>query len=723
MDPVPWMEKLNDAQKEAVQATEGYVRVIAGAGSGKTRVLTYRLAYLVTVLGILPENILSVTFTNKAAGEMRRRIRDLLGENSAALVNTFHGFCVTILREEIHHLFYPNRFLILDVEDQKALLRELYGEMGISARDFSYSEILHEISSRKSNGLYVATVCDPAFQAGPPPSGGEVPDKRAAIFSGYLAKQRKLYALDFDDLIQFVLHLFLTVPEVLAKWQERIQYLQVDEFQDVSSRDYELACLLSGKYGNLFVVGDPDQTIYSWRGANIRYINEFDRELPNVRTIVLDRNYRSSPSILSVSNSLIRHNVNRIEKQLVPVRQSVFRVLHHHARTAKEEGWWIARKILSLREQFGLEFSDFAVLYRANYVSRVIEEAFVRNKVPYTLYNGTEFYSRAEIKDCLSYLRLLAFHDDLSFLRVVNLPSRGIGKTRIAFLKEYAAKNGTTLFEAFRRNGSDRIFARTGASEFLDAIAEGERLVDHVPVSDLLDFLLKKTGYEAELLAGGDDDRKNNVAELKESIDDFEKDAGEPTTLADYLSRIALFTDLSRRERGDSVKLMTIHAAKGLEFPYVFVCAMNEGIFPSQRSRDRRDIEEERRIAYVAFTRAEDGLFLTDAEGINFDGSPRVPSRFLLNIDAELYDHDGRIDPALWNVTRQYEKVTDWDETPEAEAPEAIGVKSRVRHPVFGNGTVLGVSPDRRFFTVKFDAIPLPKNISSDFRGLTLAEE
>ena len=721
MDAFSWMEQLNDAQKEAVRATEGYVRVVAGAGSGKTRVLTYRLVYLVTALGILPENILSVTFTNKAAGEMRRRIRDLLGENSAALVNTFHGFCVTILREDIHRLCYPARFLILDTEDQKALLREIYEEMGLTSRDFSYAEILHEISARKSSGEYVGQVTEPEF-AGAVPSKDPA-DRISAIFANYLAKQRKLYALDFDDLIHFVLYLFHTVPDVLSKWQDRIQYLQVDEFQDVSSRDYELARLLSGKYGNLFVVGDPDQTIYTWRGANIDYINGFDKAFPDVRTILLDRNYRSCPSILSVSNSLIRHNVNRIEKELFPVRNSSFRVLHHHARTAKEEGWWIAGKILSLHEQFGVGFPDIAVLYRANYVSRSIEEAFVRNKVPYTLFNGTEFYSRAEIKDCLSYLRLLAFHDDLSFLRVVNLPSRGIGKTRIAFLKERAAESDISLFEAFKRNIGDRIFAKTGASGFLSAVLEGEKLVDHVPVSDLLDFMLKQTGYEAELLAGGDEDRKNNVAELKESIDDFEKDAGETTSLADYLNRIAMFTDLSRRERADSVKLMTIHAAKGLEFPYVFVCGLNEGIFPSQRSRDRRDIEEERRIAYVAFTRAGDGLFLTDSEGFNFDGSPRAPSRFLLNIDPKLFDHDGRIDPALWNITRMYERVADWDEMPQEESAGSITVKSRVRHEVFGEGTVLGVSPDHRFYTVKFDSIPLPKNIAADFRGLSPAKD
>lgn len=717
MDAIPWMEKLNDAQKEAVQATEGYVRVIAGAGSGKTRVLTYRLVYLVIRLGILPENILSVTFTNKAAGEMRRRIKDLLGENSAALVNTFHGFCVAILREDIHHLYYPNRFMVMDAEDQKAVLHEIYEEMKITSKDFTYNEILHDIAVRKIDEQYVGLVTAPQFQTAPLIK--DPADKRAVIFAKYLEKQRKLYGLDFDDLIQFVLYLFHTVPESLAKWQERIQYLQVDEFQDVSARDYELARLLSGKYRNLFVVGDPDQTIYSWRGASISYINEFDKAFPDVRTIILNQNYRSCPSILSVSNSLIRHNVYRIEKQLFPVKQSSFRVLHHHARTTKEEGWWIAKKILSLYDRFGLDFSDFAVLYRANYVSRMIEEAFVRNKIPYTLFNGTEFYSRAEIKDCLSYLRLLAFYDDLSFLRVVNLPSRGIGKTRIAFLKTFAAENNVSLFEAFERNIDNKIFARTGAGEFLATVSEARKLVDHVPVSELLDFMLKKTGYEAALLSGGDEDRKNNVSELKESIDDFEKDADEKTYLADYLNRITMFTDLSKRERGNSVKLMTIHAAKGLEFPYVFVCGLNEGIFPSQRSRDRRDIEEERRVAYVAFTRAGEGLFLTDSEGFNFDGSPRVPSRFLLNIDAELFDHDGRVDPALWKITRMYERVTDWDDVPPQEPVEAIGVKSRVRHEVFGEGTVIGVSPDHRFYTVKFDAMPLPKNISTDFQGLS----
>ena len=618
------LDGLNPEQVEAVTAPEGYVRVIAGAGTGKTRVLTHRLAYLIEELHIPADGVLSVTFTNKAAREMDYRIRRLLGENIKSRVATFHGFCNTILREDISHLFYPNTFTIMDEEDQKLLIREIYSELGLSSKDFSYKEVKTAISLFKKDSSYVKQVTSPTFHA----LKQTDPDNPVLqIIHLYLWKQRKNFFLDYDDLIQFTLYLFESRHDILEKWQERLLYVQVDEFQDVNASQYELAKLLSGKHGNLFVVGDPDQTIYEWRGANVRFFLDF----PADKTILLHRNYRSTSEILRTSNNLISHNRNRIENPLDALKQRGVSPIFFAADWEHSESDWIANQLIEQHKK--RPYSDCAILCRSLFLTRKIEESLVRKSVPYHIYNGTDFYKRQEIKDALCYLRLSDVNDDLAFLRVVNTPRRGMGKKRISVLKELASKDGISLFQALSSNINDRLFCQ--CSDFVSMILRmRQQASSGVTVSELLNCLLKESGYEAAIMHEGDQDRKNNLEELKHSIYNLEKEAEEPLPLHDYLSQIALYSERGENRDMDSVKIMTIHTAKGLEFPCVFVAGLNEGTLPNSHALRPEDIEQERRVAYVAFTRAEEELFLScdNPERFNFSGEKMELSRFVNEI-------------------------------------------------------------------------------------------
>ena len=490
---------LNRAQHEAVTATEGYVRVIAGAGSGKTRALSHRFAYLVNELGILPGNILCVTFTNKSANEMRQRIHALTGDNDTGYINTFHGFCVSVLQEDSHAVQYPKSFLVLDNSDIDAL-------------------------------------------------------------------------------------------------------------------QYELMEVLCGYHGNLFIVGDPDQTIYTWRGANVKYLLDFDKVFPNVQTIMMMENYRSTPEILAAANSLIAKNGHRIKKDLLPTKPSGEKVVCHFADTQEAEAQWMAGEMQRLHDR-GVPLRDMTVLYRAHYVTRAVEEALMHEKIPYTIYSGVQFFDRMEIKDALSYLRMIAYQDDLSFRRIANAPKRNLGKRRMAFLQETAEKEGTSLYVTLKNHLEDSVFSGTKAKQFVDLIERFSHSYQGRPISEVLSDILDKSGYEKALRTEGSQERLDDLAELKQSIYEYETSCGEESTMEHYLAHIALFSNGDVAEQGDKVKLMTVHAAKGLEFPYVFLCGMNEGIFPSRKVRTLPGMEEERRLAFVALTRAEKGLYLSEADG------------------------------------------------------------------------------------------------------------
>lgn len=704
------LQGLNGAQRQAVTSTEGFVRVIAGAGSGKTRALSHRFAYLVNELGILPGNILCVTFTNKSANEMRQRIHRLTGDNDTGYVNTFHGFCVSILQEDSHAVQYPKSFLVLDNGDIDSMLQLIYEERGLTLRDMTFSAARDMIEIRKlfkepeyyrdMITLPLDTLKEKYDQAS---GAGDI------IFYGYLYQEKKCFGLDYNDLIKFSLYIFEEHPDIRLKWQERLEYIMVDEFQDIDQLQYDLMTVLCGYHKNLFIVGDPDQTIYTWRGANVKYLLEFDQAFPGTKTILMMENYRSTPEILAAANSLIDKNAHRVKKALLPTLPSGSPVVCHLAGSQEAEAGWIAGQIQELHRQ-GVPYREMAVLYRAHYVTRAVEEVLLREKVPYAIYSGVQFFDRMEIKDALSYLRMIAYQDDLSFRRVVNTPKRNLGKRRMAFLQEAAEAQGCSLYQALEENVDGPLFQGTKAKQFLSLVKDFSQSYEGRPVSEVLSALLDASGYEAMLRTEGSQERLDNLAELKQSIYEYETTCGEEVTLPHYLNHVALFTNADTGEPGDQVKLMTVHAAKGLEFPYVFLCSMNEGIFPSRKVRTLPGMEEERRLAFVALTRAERGLYLSEADGRNFDGSPRYPSRFLLEIDPSLLSFTEPPEEGLLQEAQNFIRHSQ-SLLPEEEAP-ILPEGQRVRHFLFGEGTVLETDRDKGAYVIQFDGMATPRKIS-----------
>lgn len=704
------LQGLNGAQRQAVTSTEGFVRVIAGAGSGKTRALSHRFAYLVNELGILPGNILCVTFTNKSANEMRQRIHRLTGDNDTGYVNTFHGFCVSILQEDSHAVQYPKSFLVLDNGDIDSMLQLIYEERGLTLRDMTFSAARDMIEIRKlfkdpeyyrdMITLPLDTLKEKYDQAS---GAGDI------IFYGYLYQEKKCFGLDYNDLIKFSLYIFEEHPDIRLKWQERLEYIMVDEFQDIDQLQYDLMTVLCGYHKNLFIVGDPDQTIYTWRGANVKFLLEFDQAFPGTKTILMMENYRSTPEILAAANSLIDKNAHRVKKALLPTLPSGSPVVCHLAGSQEAEAGWIAGQIQELHRQ-GVPYREMAVLYRAHYVTRAVEEVLLREKVPYAIYSGVQFFDRMEIKDALSYLRMIAYQDDLSFRRVVNTPKRNLGKRRMAFLQEAAEAQGCSLYQALEENVDGPLFQGTKAKQFLSLIKDFSQSYEGRPVSEVLSALLDASGYEAMLRTEGSQERLDNLAELKQSIYEYETTCGEEVTLPHYLNHVALFTNADTGEPGDQVKLMTVHAAKGLEFPYVFLCSMNEGIFPSRKVRTLPGMEEERRLAFVALTRAERGLYLSEADGRNFDGSPRYPSRFLLEIDPSLLSFTEPPEEGLLQEAQNFIRHSQ-SLLPEEDAP-ILPEGQRVRHFLFGEGTVLETDRDKGAYVIQFDGMATPRKIS-----------
>ena len=705
------LQNLNDAQREAVTATEGFVRVIAGAGSGKTRALSHRFAFLVNELGILPGNILCVTFTNKSANEMRQRIHALTGDNDTGYINTFHGFCVSILQEDSYAVQYPKSFLVLDNSDIDAMLQIIYEERGLSLRDMTFSSARDMIEIRKlikepeyykdMITLSLDTLKEKYDRAA---TAGDI------IFYGYLYQEKKCFGLDYNDLIKFSLFIFAQNEEIKRKWQQRLEYIMIDEFQDIDALQYQLMEVLCGYHRNLFIVGDPDQTIYTWRGADVKFLLDFDKAFPNVKTILMMHNYRSTPEILAAANALIGKNRTRIKKDLLPTCARGAPVVCHFAQTQEEEAQWVAAQLARLHET-GVPYQDITVLYRAHFVTRAVEEVFLREKIPYTIYSGVQFFGRMEIKDALSYLRMIAYQDDLSFRRIANVPKRNLGKRRMAFLQDCAQRQNCSLYQALKDNLEDPIFKGTKAQQLISLIEAFSSGYEERPVSEVLSALLHESGYEKMLRTEGSQERLDNLAELKQSVYEYETTCGEESTLEHYLAHVALFTNSDVEERGDKVKLMTVHAAKGLEFPYVFLCGMNEGIFPSRKVRTLPGMEEERRLAFVALTRAEKGLYLSEADGRNFDGSPRYPSRFILDIGPGLLAFTQEPQESLIREARSAIASSE-QYLPEEDGADAFPVGQRVQHALFGAGTVLDVDLDKGAHVVQFDAMETPRRIS-----------
>ena len=705
------LDRLNRSQTEAVTATEGYIRVIAGAGSGKTRALSHRFAFLVNEIGILPGNILCVTFTNKSANEMRQRIHNLTGDNDTGYINTFHGFCVSVLQEESYAVQYPKSFLVLDNSDIDSMLKIIYEERGLTLRNMTFSSARDMIEIRK---LYkepeyyqdmITMSIDQIYE-----KYMQATETSEIIFYGYLYQEKKCFGLDYNDLIKFTLYIFENNEEIKQKWQKRLEYIMIDEFQDIDDLQYRLMCVLCGYHKNLFIVGDPDQTIYTWRGANVKYLLDFHRNFPDVQTIMMMENYRSTPEILRAANSLISKNLLRMKKNLIPTLPSGGSVLCCHGENQEKEALWMAEQIKILKEK-GVPYKDITILYRAHYLTRSIEQVFLKEEIPYTIYSGVQFFGRMEIKDALSYLRMIAYRDDLSFLRIANVPKRNLGERRMKFIQEYAGENSCSLYEALCRNLDQDIFKGTKAGEFVQLIESFAANYQDRPVSEILSAVLDLSGYEIMLRTEGNQERLDNLAELKQSVYEYETTCGEEAMLEQYLAHVALFSNSDAQPEHDKVKLMTVHTSKGLEFPYVFLCGMNEGIFPSRKTKTREGMEEERRLAFVAMTRAKKRLYLSEAKGRNLDGSPRYPSRFILDIDQNLLEYDRKPEEGLIKEAREYIELSSRCLLTD-EAPSHYPIGQKILHKIFGPGTIVDVDTEKSAYAILFDGMETPRTIS-----------
>ena len=707
------LQELNDAQREAVTTTEGFVRVIAGAGSGKTRALSHRFAWLVEELGILPGHILCVTFTNKSANEMRARIHSLTGDNDTGYVNTFHGFCVSVLQEDSHAVQYPKNFLVLDNGDIDDMLKRIYEERGLTLREMTFARARDLFENRKlfkEPDYYLDMIAMPL--SGLKEKYDRATNPEDILFYGYLYEEKKCFGLDYNDLILFTLHIFREHEDIRLKWQKRLEYIMIDEFQDIDGLQHRLMETLSGYHHNLFIVGDPDQTIYTWRGADVRFLLDFDKTFPGAATVMMTENYRSTPQILAVANSLIGRNGSRIKKDLLPTLPDGESVLCHFANDAEAEADWVTGEML-VRKGEGANWRDMAVLYRAHYVSRTLEEALIKENIPYVITSGVPFFSRMEIKDALCYLRMIVYQDDLSFRRVVNVPKRNLGNRRLRFLEEYAEEHKVSLYEALRSNLEDPLFKRTGAQGFVDLIgrfADAYHDAD-TPASEVLAKILDESGYEEMLRTEGAQERLDNLAELKQSVYEYENTCGEEAHLEDYLRHVALFTNAdAASDSADKVRLMTVHAAKGLEFPYVFLVGLNEGIFPSRKVHTAESMEEERRLAFVAITRARRRLYLSEAGGMGFEGIPRYPSRFLMEIDPALLEFTAQPDEQMLRMARDFIERDRRSFLPPSE--ELFQKGERVVHGVFGPGVIEEVDTDDKCYLIQFDRLDTPRRIT-----------
>ena len=707
---------LNDEQNEAVTTTEGFVRVIAGAGSGKTRALTQRFAYLVNEIGILPSNILCVTFTIKAASEMRARIRKLTGDNDTGYISTFHGFCVSVLQEDSHAVSYPKSFMVLDNADINAMLQIIYDERGLTLRQMTFGDARDMIEIQKlfKRPHYYEDLIDLSLDA-LHKKYIEAETPVDIIFYGYLYQQKKCFALDYNDLLKFVLHIFQTNDEIRQKWQEKLEYIMIDEFQDIDFIQYELMKVLCAYHKNLFVVGDPDQTIYTWRGADIKYLLEFDSAFPGTKTIIMNKNYRSTPEILACADSLICKNHKRISKDLIAARTPVpgtGKPVYCHSKSAEDEASFIAKKIGNLLKE-GVQAGDIAVLFRAHYISRTIEEIFQKEKISYTLFSGLPFFERMEIKDSLCYLRMVAYKDDLSFLRVVNTPRRNVGEKRIAALKEYVEKNGGTLYSALKACCDDEIFKSTKARDFITLVEKYSMCCDTMQVSELFSHLMNESGYERALRTEGSQERLDNLAELKQAVHEYEVTCGEEARLTDFLNHLALYTNADIGTNREAVRLMTVHSAKGLEFPVVFIAGLSENMFPGRKVDSLAAMEEERRLAFVAFTRAKDRLYLTDSEsGESVSGFGfRYPSRFIFDVDKDLLHYENELPEQLVANAKSYTADSN-SYLEKCSALADLSQGDRVKHGILGEGTVLEVDDVKKQYTIAFDGMATPRKMS-----------
>lgn len=685
---------LNEKQIKAMEATEGRVRVVAGAGSGKTRVLAHRFAFLVNELGIAPGNVLCLTFTNKAAQEMKHRIAGMVDRGDVNdLICTIHSFCVKLLRREIYKLGYPKNFVIIDESDAKDLAKEAMREFGIDRKKNTAERLLNDVAAYKGYDpdRYITQYLMPGATS-------DAPDAKIR----YILMQRKQFALDYDDIIYMATYILTHFADARKYWCEKLNYVMVDEVQDCSGDDWKLIEILASHHENLFVVGDPDQAIYEWRGASPKTFVNFRAETD----IILDLNYRSTPDILAVANSIISHNKNRIRKELTALRLNERLPIWHHFKSEKDEAEHIA-DVIEAGALEGKRFSDSAVLYRSSFLSRRIEQALLKRKIPYTVWGGVRFFERKEIKDILCYLRLTANdHDDMAFTRIVNVPARKFGSVTLDKLKQLAESESDALYPTLKRHIDSPAFGKRQIREFIEIIENAKAIAEGLKVSDLTERLMKTSGLDTMYRTDEEEERLENVAELINAMIEFEDtrfEEGE-SDLYHYLHEIALYTNTDHQQDKDRVRLMTIHQSKGLEFPDVFIMGLTEGVFPNHRSIRERRIdgeEEERRLMYVAVTRAKDMLYLTESEGyLNDNGALKYPSRFISEIDRELLQIEGNPDPALLEGTRNMVRQLDSELGGGDQSIMTAGTK--VTHRIFGEGVVESYDPVSKSYKIRF---------------------
>lgn len=708
-----YLENLNDKQREAAMYTEGALLILAGAGSGKTSTMTRRIAYLVDEKGVSPYNILAVTFTNKAAREMEERVEEILGSNSRMWIMTFHAACLRMLRMDGDRLGYTNSFAVYDPVDQKSIVKNLLKEYEIDEKKFTPNSILSNISKAKEQEIGPREFEENA---------GDFRDETVAkVYRGYERILSRNNAMDFDDLILNAVRLLKENPDVLEKYQERFRYIMVDEYQDTNQLQYKLISLLAKKYGNICVVGDDDQCIYQWRGADIRNILNFEKEFPKAKVVKLEQNYRSTANILEAAHSVISNNKQRKRKKLWTDASQGEKIQYHRLESDYREAGYIAQEIGYMVQQ-GENYRDFAILYRTNAQSRNFEDSLAQRRIPYRVIGGLRYYDRMEIKDMIAYMRLVANPmDDIAFDRVVNSPKRGIGKATMDKIKSVANYCEKSIFQYVESEAiADTLSGKAsrGMNEFLEIIREYSEEKENLRVSDIYEGLLIKSGYLKALEDQGTaeaDGRIENLMEFKSVIYEFEN-RDSKLELDEFLEKLALLSDVDNHDsEANAVTLMTMHSAKGLEFPYVFMPGMEDGLFPSWRSRDSiSQMEEERRLCYVGMTRAKRRLWMTSAESRLLYGKVNATreSKFMREINPKLLAGDGVYKSGSVGAKTGTTRYLDGRYDPisgDYRFPNYIKAKSemkkklvhdehfevgdRVIHGKFGEGVVLEVTP------------------------------
>ncbi len=740
-------ETMNDMQQEAVFHTEGPLLILAGAGSGKTRVLTHRTAYLIEEVGVNPYNIMAITFTNKAAGEMRERIDDMVGYGSESIwVSTFHSTCVRILRRHIDRIGFDTNFTIYDADDQKSLMKDICKRLNIDTKIYKERTFLSVISSAKDELISPEAYTLRA-------QGDFTKMKQAEVYREYQENLRRNNALDFDDLIVKTVELFQADAEVLDYYQERFRYIMVDEYQDTNTAQFMLIRLLAGKYRNLCVVGDDDQSIYKFRGANIYNILNFEKEFPDAKTIKLEQNYRSTQNILDAANGVIANNQGRKAKRLWTDNDTGEKIAFHQFETGYDEADYVARDIMSKVREGVYEYRDCAVLYRTNAQSRLFEERFIRSNIPYKIVGGVNFYARKEIKDLLAYLKTIDnARDDLAVRRIINVPKRGIGATTLTRVQDYAVQENISFYTALKMAEDIPSLGRAASKirPFVTFIQTMRSKLAFISISELLQEIIDETGYVADLEAENTEEaeqRIQNIDELISKVVAYEteaEDAGEPASLSGFLEEVALVADIdSVDDEQNYVVLMTLHSAKGLEFPQVYLAGMEDGLFPSYMSicsdHSAEEIEEERRLCYVGITRAKERLSISCARQRMIRGETQYNkvSRFVKEIPRELLAGEIRKErepesyqPSVSQLAKKAFRSKPVTMT-RVGVPDAFQAKNftgtagkaaldyaagdRVKHIKFGEGTVKQIVEGGRDYevTVEFDRAGVKKMFAS----------